>query len=125
MPSTAAAQKFDPARASEYQIQSRIALTGYDACHELSACMLAATIESDEPAQILVVGAGGGAQEIVTASVLGPKWHFTAVDPSKPMMDIAVAHLTQNGLAERTEFHLEQHPIEPNRFRSDKVALKQ
>jgi tRNA (cmo5U34)-methyltransferase len=38
-------QKFDPARAAEYQVQSRIALAGYDACHELSACMLAAALE--------------------------------------------------------------------------------
>ena len=106
MSSTSAAQKFDPARATEYQTQSRIALAGYDACHELAACMLSASLGSDNPAHILVVGAGGGAQEIVTASVLGPQWRFTAVDPSQPMMDIAVAQLTQKGLAERTEFHL-------------------
>ncbi len=106
MSSISAAQKFDPARANEYQVQSRIALAGYDACHELSACMLSATIGSDNPARILIVGAGGGAQEIVTASALGPKWHFTAVDPSKPMMDIAVARLAEKGLADRTDFHL-------------------
>lgn len=105
MSSMSAAQKFDPARANEYQAQSRIALAGYDACHELSACMLSAAL-GDSPAHILIVGAGGGAQEIVTASVLGPSWCFTAVDPSKPMMDIAVEQLTQKGLAGRTEFHL-------------------
>lgn len=104
--STSTIQKFDPARANEYQAQSRIALAGYDACHELSACMLSATIGGDNQAHILIVGAGGGAQEIVTASVLGPKWYFTAVDPSKPMMDIAVARLAEKGLAGRTEFHL-------------------
>ncbi len=68
--------------------------------------MLSATIGSDNPARILIVGAGGGAQEIVTASAMGPKWRFTAVDPSKPMMDIAVARLAEKGLAERTDFHL-------------------
>ena len=103
---TVAAQKFDSARANEYQAQSRIALAGYDACHELSACMVWAAIGGDNPARLLIVGAGGGAQEIVTASVLGPKWQFTAVDPSKPMMDIAVARLTETGLADRTDFHL-------------------
>ena len=101
-----AALKFDPARASEYQTQSRIALAGYDACHELAACMLSATLGTDNPAHILVVGAGGGAQEIVTASILGPRWRFTAVDPSQPMMDIAVAELTRKALADRTAFHL-------------------
>ena len=68
--------------------------------------MLSAILGSNDRAHILVVGAGGGAQEIVTASVLGPKWRFTAVDPSQPMMDIAVAQLTQQGLAGRTDFHL-------------------
>ncbi len=106
MSSTSAAQKFDPARANEYQEQSRIALAGYDACHELSSCMLSATLGSNKLARILVVGAGGGAQEIVTASALGPEWRFTAVDPPQPMMDIAIAQLTQKGLAGQTDFHL-------------------
>lgn len=81
-------------------------MAGYDACHELAACMLSAALGSNNLARILVVGAGGGAQEIVTASVLGPEWRFTAVDPSQPMMDIAVTQLTQKGLAGRTDFHL-------------------
>lgn len=123
MSSTAAAQKFDPARANEYQAQSRIALAGYDACHELAACMLSATLGADSPAHVLVVGAGGGAQEIVTASVLGPRWRFTAVDPSQPMMDIAVAELTQKGLAQRTEFHLGYVHDLPAECRFDAATL--
>ncbi|MFC0407767.1 SAM-dependent methyltransferase [Roseomonas elaeocarpi] len=106
MSSTAAAQKFDPARAGEYQAQSRIALAGYDACHELSACMLSATLGGEGAAHVLVVGAGGGAQEIVAASRLAPEWRFTAVDPSRPMMEIAVAEVARQGLAARTDFHL-------------------
>lgn len=101
-----AAQKFDSARATEYQAQSRIALAGYHACHELAACMLSASLGSNSQARVLVVGAGGGAQEIVTASQLGSDWQFMAVDPSQPMMDIAVAELTRTGLAGRTEIHL-------------------
>jgi hypothetical protein len=77
-----AAQKFDPVRAGEYEQQSRIALAGYDACHELSACMLAAVLGSGNSSQILVAGAGGGAREILTAGPLEPQWRFTAVDPS-------------------------------------------
>lgn len=100
------AQKFDPARAGEYQAQSRIALAGYDACHELAACMLAAAVGPGTTAHILVVGAGGGAQEIVTAGKLEPAWRFTAVDPSRPMMDIAAGRLEEHGLAGRTETHL-------------------
>jgi tRNA (cmo5U34)-methyltransferase len=103
MTTSTAAQKFDPARAREYEQQSRIALAGYDACHELSACILAAALGSGGSAQILVAGAGGGAREIVTAGSLEPNWRFTAVDPSEPMMDIAVARLTETGLIGRTE----------------------
>ncbi len=106
MSSTAAAEKFDPARANEYHAQSRIGLAGYDACHELSACMLSATLAGDGAAHILVVGAGGGAQEIVAASKFASEWRFTAVDPSQPMMDIAVAEVSRQGLAARTDFHL-------------------
>lgn len=103
---TDAAQKFDPTRAAEYEVQSRIALAGYDACHDLAACMLAAALGTGTAARILVAGAGGGAQEIVTAGALEPGWHFTAVDPSQPMMDLAVARLEQSGLIDRTEVHL-------------------
>lgn len=94
--------KFDPSRAGEYEQQSRIALAGYDACHELAACMLAAALGSGGDAHILVAGAGGGAKEIVTAGGLEPNWRFTAVDPSAPMMNLAVANLTEAGLMDRT-----------------------
>jgi threonine dehydrogenase-like Zn-dependent dehydrogenase len=101
-----AAQKFDPARAGEYEQQSRIALAGYEACHELAACMLAAALGKGRAAHILVAGAGGTAQEIVTAARLESAWRFTAVDPSKPMLDLAVARLAQHGLVDRTEVRL-------------------
>ncbi|AWN50999.1 class I SAM-dependent methyltransferase [Methylobacterium sp. 17Sr1-1] len=99
---TDAAQKFDGSRAAEYEQQSRIALAGYEACHELSACMLAAAIGSGRDARVLVAGAGGGAKEIVTAAALEPRWRFTAVDPSEPMLALAVARLEERGLTERT-----------------------
>lgn len=101
--STDPAAKFDPARAGEYEQQSRVALAGYDACHELAACMLAAALGSGSVAQVLVAGAGGGAREIVIAGALEPQWRFTAVDPSQPMMDLAVARLTEAGLLNRSD----------------------
>lgn len=97
------AAKFDATRAGEYAQQSRIALAGYDACHELSACMLAAATGEGKPARVLVVGAGGTAGEIIAAATLEPAWSFVAVDPSAPMLDLARANLTQAGLANRVE----------------------
>lgn len=101
-----AAAKFDEARAAAYEQQSRIALAGYDACHELAACMLAAALGRGTAARLLVVGAGGGAKEIVTAGALEPGWRFTAVDPAPAMMDRARSRLAEHGLEGRTEIVL-------------------
>jgi len=46
------AEKFDRSRADEYARQSRIALAGYDACHDLAACMLAASLGEGRAAHI-------------------------------------------------------------------------
>ncbi len=97
------AAKFDASRADEYARQSRIALAGYDACHELSACMLSAALGTGRPAKVLVVGAGGTAGEIVAAARLEPHWTFCAVDPSKPMLDVAQTHLMYAEVADRVE----------------------
>src|SRR4051794_3892511 len=91
-------EKFDPARASEYEAQSRIALAGYEACHELSACMLSASLGQGKPARVLVVGAGGGAMEIRCAARLEPQWTYLAIDPSRSMMDIARYRVEEAGL---------------------------
>lgn len=105
-PSTSPAGKFDTSRANEYARQSRIALAGYDACHDLSACMLAASLGTDRAATVLVVGAGGTAQEIIAMAALEPQWRFIAVDPSEPMLDTAVQQLRTHDLLDRTQIHL-------------------
>lgn len=114
--------KFD-ARAHEYQIQSRIALAGYDACHELTACMLAAAIGGGGSAHVLVAGAGGGAREVLIAGSLEPGWRFTAVDPSEAMMEIAVAAIEAAGLADRTEMRLGTVEDLPDRPAFDAATL--
>ena len=96
--------KFDPDRAAEYAQQARIGLAGYDACHELSACILSAALAESGKARILVVGAGGTAGEIVTAATLEPTWTFTAVDPSKPMLDLARSQVEAAGIGDRVTF---------------------
>lgn len=108
MPSTPtqSTDKFDTSRANEYARQSRIALAGYDACHDLAACMLAATLGPLRGAKVLVVGAGGTAQEIIAMAALEPDWCFTAVDPSAPMLEAATQQLQANDLLGRTDVHL-------------------
>ncbi len=97
------AAKFDASRAQEYAHQSRIALAGYDACHELSACMLSAAIGEGKKARVLVVGAGGTAGEIINPARLEPEWTFLAVDPSPPMLDLARANLIEAGVSDRVD----------------------
>lgn len=103
---SSAAEKFDSSRANEYGRQSRIALAGYDACQDLAACMLAASLGNERPAKILVVGAGGTAQEIIAMARLEPDWRFTAVDPSAPMLEAARQQLEASNLLARTAMHL-------------------
>ncbi|NSZ61078.1 class I SAM-dependent methyltransferase (plasmid) [Agrobacterium tumefaciens] len=97
------AAKFDASRAGEYARQSRIALAGYDACHELSACMLSAAMGEGKAARVLVVGAGGTAGEIIAAARLESKWDFVAIDPSAPMLDLAREHLAKAEVSDRVE----------------------
>ena len=100
------AEKFDTSRANEYARQSRIALAGYDACQDLAACMLAASLNNAPSAKVLVVGAGGTAQEIIAMAAQEPTWRFTAVDPSGPMLEAARQQLDAHNLLERTTLHL-------------------
>lgn len=95
--------KFDASRAKEYGRQSRIALAGYDACHELSACMLSAALGEERSARVLVAGAGGTAGEIIATAALEPQWSFVAVDPSPSMLDLARANIVEAGIANRVE----------------------
>jgi tRNA (cmo5U34)-methyltransferase len=99
-------EKFDTSRANEYGQQSRIALAGYDACHDLAACMLAASLGIAGSARILAVGAGGTAQEIIAMGRLEPGWRFMAVDPSEPMLAAATEQLRIHDLLARTDLHL-------------------
>ena len=101
-----AALKFDRARAAEYEQQSRIALAGYEACHELTACILAAALGSGSPAHLLVAGAGGTAQEIVTIARLEPQWRFTGVDPSAAMLELSRSRVEARGLSGRVDWKL-------------------
>lgn len=100
-----AAAKFDAARAGEYDRQSRIALAGYDACHDLTACMLSAALGPGAPARLLVAGIGTG-QEVLSISALEPTWTFTAVDPAPPMIDLARERMAAAGLDGRVDLHL-------------------
>nr|WP_216295815.1 class I SAM-dependent methyltransferase [Delftia acidovorans]MCA1071977.1 tRNA (cmo5U34)-methyltransferase [Delftia acidovorans] len=102
LPQAASAAKFDTSRAAEYETQSRIALAGYDACHELAACLLAASLDAG-PKSVLIGGAGGTGQEILATARLRPQWKFTAADPSAPMLDQTMDRIAAAGLSAQVQ----------------------
>lgn len=102
----ASALKFDASRAGEYEAQSRIALAGYEACHDLAACMLSAALGRGGARRILVVGIGGTGAEVSAVARLEPDWRFTGVDPSEPMLALARERLTAQGLIDRVDLNL-------------------
>ena len=63
---------------------------GVDTVHRLCAQLLAETAGPD--AHVLVLGAGGG-RELRAFADLQPRWRFTGVDPSLPMLQQAKAML--------------------------------
>lgn len=100
--------KFDPARAQEYAEQARIGLAGYDACHELSACILSAALNGRKERRVLVIGVGGTAGEITATARLEPSWSFVAVDPSEPMLALAQSQVNEARIGDRVTFVCEE-----------------
>ncbi|MGE9271543.1 MAG: class I SAM-dependent methyltransferase [Verrucomicrobiales bacterium] len=61
---------------------------------------------ADEPenARVLCVGAGTGT-EIINLGASFPHWHFTAVEPSAPMLEVCRRKLGEAGFETRCDFH--------------------
>lgn len=71
------------------------------ALHFLTRAVLA---ELPPRANILCVGAGTGA-EILALAQHFPEWHFTAVEPSKAMLDVFRRRAEEEGISSRCVFH--------------------
>lgn len=87
----------NPAAVSDYVLETPLKVPGLADLHKMAALLLAE--QARGPADILVVGAGGGL-EIRAMAEMRPDWRFTGVDPSPAMLDIA--RQTTSICAERT-----------------------
>ncbi len=100
-PSLALSGAFSEEHAKAYDTQFS-ALRGVQACiHLLTEAYLAGL---PEDARILIAGAGTGAEARHLAPRF-PRWRFTLVDPSAPMLAIARGHAEAEGFADRCSFH--------------------
>ncbi|RFB68624.1 MULTISPECIES: class I SAM-dependent methyltransferase [unclassified Herbaspirillum] len=92
---------FNQQAASAYDSQWARLAPFRDGLHLLVAAVLA---ELPVDARILCVGAGTGA-EILSLAEKFPGWHFTAVEPSAPMLDVFRRKAQEQGIASRCTFH--------------------
>ncbi|PSB11348.1 class I SAM-dependent methyltransferase [Pleurocapsa sp. CCALA 161] len=99
---TEAKIEFDRERASQYDLDIRKSIPGYESLHGMTQSLLQTSLSKS--ARLLIVGSGTG-MELVNYSKPNPEWFLTGVDPASEMMAIAQAELTAQGLQKRVNLH--------------------
>lgn len=90
----------DPAAASNYAERTRRLVPGWSDLQRMAALLVAE--RAPEQANVLVVGAGGGA-ELTTFTRMYSQWRCVGVDPSSSML--ALAETALGPLMERVRLH--------------------
>ncbi len=80
----------DPDAVTRYAAGALRMVPGLHDLHRMSRILLAEG--ADPQGHILVLGAGGG-MELAAFATAEPGWRFTGVDPSAPMLDLAIRTL--------------------------------
>lgn len=99
---TKAEIKFDRDRATQYDLDIRKAIPGYESLHDMSYSLLQTSLSVS--AKLLIVGSGTG-MELINYSKLNLEWSLTGVDPSPEMMAIAQSELINQELQKRVDLH--------------------
>ena len=98
---TEAKIEFDRERASQYDLDIRKAIPGYEALHGMAYSLLQSNISTS--ARVLVVGSGTGMELISYCK--RSQWSLIGVEPSVEMMGIAIRELNILGLSDRVNLH--------------------
>jgi tRNA (cmo5U34)-methyltransferase len=93
--------EFDSGIAQEYDRGVRRTLPTYDPMMRLSQTFLRSNLTKD--ASLLIIGGGGG-NELKAFGPANPGWNFTAVDPSKAMLEVAKMKTRELEMESRVEF---------------------
>lgn len=92
---------FDQEFASSYDSRFAKLAPMRDALHLLIRALFS---ELRAEARILCIGVGTGS-ELINLAQNFPQWHFTAVEPSSPMLNICRRRTEESGIASRCVFH--------------------
>jgi len=92
---------FDQKRATSYDKNTAQSAPMFEALRFLTRLVFSSF---PEEARILCVGVGTGS-ELLDLAQHFPTWHFTAVDPAAPMLEICRVRAQSSGVAERCTFH--------------------
>lgn len=99
---TAGQIEFDRERASQYDIDIRKAIPGYEALHSMAQSLLETNLSPS--ANVLIIGSGTG-MELINYGEKNSQWFLTGVDPSDDMMAIAKEELANRKLSDRINLH--------------------
>ncbi len=107
-----AAFDFDGKYGEDYAVLAERVIPGYEQIFPITLSLLEMLLDDD--AHILVVGCGPG-PEIMTFGTAHPRWQFTAVDPSRYMVDVTLRLVQRLGMTDRVRtFHGFVHDLPPD-----------
>lgn len=101
---------YNDKRAANYDVIIRKAIPGYATLHDISRVLL--ETEVGDTAELLIAGCGTGTELGLYADEC-PGWHFTGVDPSAGMLDIARDRINHMDRIKLVEGYVSDLPNKP------------
>lgn len=116
-----------PVPIEDYERTIEIASPGYSAMHTMLSACLKSRLMAKTDVNLLVVGAGGGA-EIINFCRHNPLWKMVGVDPSKKMLDLAQRKVKDFGFSNQVSWvngYVSDLPISPEYDAATSILVMQ